>query len=59
MSTHNMCFLYEKSEEKSPELSPNEKMSCILHHRGIQMILAYSLARPATLAAGNDRGGMF
>ena len=35
------------------------KVSCILHHRGVQLILAYSWARPAVLAAGKGRGGMF
>ena len=35
------------------------KLSCILHHWGIQLILAYSWASPAILAAGNGRGGMF
>ena len=34
-------------------------MSCILCHQGIQLILAYSLARPAILAAGEGRRGMF
>ena len=34
-------------------------MSCILHHRGIQLILAYSWTRPAILVAGKGRGGMF
>ena len=32
---------------------------CSLHHRGVQLILAYSWARPATLVAGKGRGGMF
>ena len=32
-------------------------MSCILHHWGVQLILAYSWARPAILAAGKGRGG--
>ena len=35
------------------------KMSCILHHRGIQLRLAYSWARPSILVAGKDREGMF
>ena len=35
------------------------KMSCILHHPGVQLRLAYSWARPAILAAGKGRGGMF
>ena len=34
-------------------------MSCILRHRGVQLILAYSLARPAVLVAGKGRGEMF
>ena len=34
------------------------KVSCILRHRGVQLILAYSWARPAVLA-GKGRGGMF
>ena len=32
---------------------------CILCHRGIQLILAYSWARLAILVAGKGRGGMF
>ena len=34
-------------------------MSCILRHRGVQLILAYSWARPAILVGGKGRGGMF
>ena len=34
------------------------KVSCILHHKGIQLILAYSWTRPAILVAGKGRGGM-
>ena len=33
------------------------KVSCILPHRSIQLILAYSWARPAILVAGKGRGG--
>ena len=33
------------------------KVSCILHHQGVQLILAYSWARPVVLAAGKGRGG--
>ena len=36
-----------------------EAKMCILRHRGVQLILAYSWARPAVLAAGKGRGGMF
>ena len=35
------------------------KVVCILHYRGIQLILAYSWARPAILVAGKGRGEMF
>ena len=35
------------------------KESCILHHRGVQVIFAYSWAKSAILAAGKGRGGMF
>ena len=35
------------------------KVLCILHHWGVQLILAYSWARPAVLVVGKDRGGMF
>ena len=34
-------------------------MSCILRHRGVQLILAYSWARLAILAAGKGRGNCF
>ena len=33
-------------------------VSCILRHRGVQLILAYSRARPVILAAGKCRGGI-
>ena len=39
--------------------SGGAKVSCILRHRGVQLILAYSWARPAILVAGKGRGGMF
>ena len=32
---------------------------CISRHWGVQLILAYSWARPAILVAGKGRGGMF
>ena len=35
------------------------KVSFILRHRGAQLILAYSWARPAILVAGKGRGGCF
>ena len=39
--------------------SGGAKVSCILRHRGVQLILAYSWARPAILVAGKDRWGIF
>ena len=33
------------------------KVSCILCHQGVQLVLAYSWARPAVLVAGKSRGG--
>ena len=35
------------------------KVLCILSHWGVQLILAYSWARPAILVAGKGRGEMF
>ena len=35
------------------------KVSCFLCHLGVQLILAYSWARPAILVAGKGRWGMF
>ena len=35
------------------------KVMCILRHWGVQLILAYSWARPAVLVAGKGRGGIF
>ena len=34
-------------------------MSCILRHRGVRLILAYSWARSVILVAGKGRRGMF
>ena len=39
--------------------SGGAKVSCILRHRGVQLILAYSWASPAILVEGKGRGGMF
>ena len=35
------------------------KVSCILRHRGVQLIFAYRWARPAIFVEGKGRGGMF
>ena len=42
-----------------PKYSGGAKKLCILCHRAIRLILAYSWARPAILAADKGRGGMF
>ena len=39
--------------------SGGAKVLCFLHHWGVQLILAYSWARPAILVVGKGRGGMF
>ena len=39
--------------------SGGAKVSCILRHWGVQLILAYSWARPAILVAGKGRGNVF
>ena len=36
-----------------------KKVSYILRHRDVQLILAYRWARPAILAAGKGRGGCY
>ena len=36
--------------------SGGAKVSCSLRYRGVQLILAYSWARPAILVAGKGRG---
>ena len=42
-----------------PGWSGVAKVSCILRHQGVQMILAYSWARPAILVAGRVLGNVF
>ena len=39
--------------------SGGAKVSCTSRHWGVQLILAYSWARPAILVAGKGRRGMF
>ena len=39
--------------------SGGAKVSCILRQRSVQLILAYSWARPAILVAGKGRWGIF
>ena len=39
--------------------SGGAKVLCILHHWGVQLILAYGWASPAILVVGKGRGGIF
>ena len=39
--------------------SGGAKVSCILRHRSVQLILAHNWARPAILESGKVRGGSF
>ena len=61
--THSWVTIY--SLDSAPPLplhwgwSGGAKVLCILHHWGVQLILAYSWARPAILVVGKGRGGMF
>ena len=57
-SQSNMFLIYMFVIRKKLYL-PSAKVSCILRHRGVQLILAYSWARPAILVAGKGRWGIF
>ena len=63
MSTLNILLFYRRKD--IPKLSQfaswsgGAKVSCILCHRGVQLILAYSWARPAIVEVRKGRGGMF
>ena len=61
-SLKGYCFYLKQTATLLGEAwgwSGGAKVLCILHHRGIQLILAYSWARPAILVVGKGRGGMF
>ena len=49
----------ERFVDKLPGWSGGVKVSCISRHRGIQLIFAYSWARPAILVSRKGKGGMF
>ena len=55
----NQILCFEQQIWKGREWSGGAKVLCILHHWGVQLILAYSWARPAILVVGKGRGGMF
>ena len=50
---------HTKDFNNKKKLIGGAKVSCILCHRGVQLILAYSWARPAIVEVGKGRGGMF
>ena len=57
-STYQICRIEDKINRTTIRgWSGVAKVSCILRHRGVQLILANSLARPAILVAGKGRGG--
>ena len=59
LSANQMTFCGTRSNAFSAGWSGGAKVLCILHHWGVQLILAYSWARPAILVVGKGRGGMF
>ena len=61
LAVSTLDFDSQSPRFKSPKRgwSGVAKVSCILRHRGVQLILAYSWARLAVLVAGKGRGGMF
>ena len=61
MSALEVLLKYSRKDRFTLELgwSGGAKVLCILHHWGVQLILAYSWARPAILVVGKGRGGMF
>ena len=58
-SCHRLYYLQFDKVWRRWGWSGVAKVSCILHHRGVQLILAYSWARPAILVAGKGRGECF
>ena len=56
---HLINYLINFVSLNSRGWSGGVKVLCILHHWGVQLILAYSWARPAILVVGKGRGGMF
>ena len=55
----NILYLFFYFNPGPRGWSGGAKVLCILHHWGVQLILAYSWARPAILVVGKGRGGMF
>ena len=59
LELNGYLFIIHQFENGTSGWSGGAKVLCILHHRGVQLILAYSWARPAILVVGKGRGGMF
>ena len=68
-NSHRLCFTEQPMSEQITlslsffffflRWSGGAKVSCILCHWGVQLILAYSWARPVILVAGKGRGNVF
>ena len=56
---HSIVLLWYKSFTLRWGWLGVAKVSCILCHQGVQLILAYIWVRPAIFVAGKDREGMF
>ena len=52
-------FWHEAAHIESAGWLDMAKVSCILRDRGVQLMLAYSWARPAILVAGKVSEGIF
>ena len=66
LCSSNVCpyYVFTSNFEKLKrtvwgEWSGGAKVSCTSRHRGVQLILAYSWARPAIVVAGKGRRGVF
>ena len=57
MSGTNFSLIFELLNDIPWGRLGGAKVSCILLHRGVQLLLTYSWARPAILVGGKDRGG--
>ena len=58
-SCPTLVYLYSPVLFCSAAALPHVYLYSPLHHWGVQLILAYSWARPAILVVGKGRGGMF
>ena len=57
--SYKFMYVFQSCSPVSRVWLGEATVSCILRHREVQLILAYSWARPIVLAAGKGRGWMF